>query len=124
MSPQWSVLLGVVAALSASGAAVVPATSGRMSTNPVGEVAARKGYPPGYRYTFSSDSAPTAVVSHGWNRPAVSRKWAADQRPGRTRGMMYMGDYDNPTGAWRSRTSSSRPRSPRWPATPRWPDIT
>ena len=100
MSARWSVLLGVVAALSASGAAVVPATSGRMSTNPVGEVAARKGNPPRYRYIFSSDSAPTAVASHGWNLLDVSSQSAADQLPGRTRGMMYMGDYDNSTCDW------------------------
>jgi len=100
MSARWSVLLGVVAALSASGAAVVPATSGRMSTNPVGEVAARKGNPPRYRYIFSSDSAPTAVASHGWNLLDVSSQSAADQLPGRTRGMMYIGDYDNSTCDW------------------------
>jgi len=100
MSARWSVLLGVVAALSASGAAVVPATSGRMSTNPVGEVAARKGNPPRYRYIFSSDSAPIAVASHGWNLLDVSSQSAADQLPGRTRGMMYMGDYDNSTCDW------------------------
>ena len=100
MSARWSVLLGVVAALSASGAAVVPATSGRMSTNAVGEVAARKGNPPRYRYIFSSDSAPTAVASHGWNLLDVSSQSAADQLPGRTRGMMYMGDYDNSTCDW------------------------
>jgi len=38
----------------------------------VGEVAARKGNPPRYRYIFSSDSAPTAVASHGWNLLDVS----------------------------------------------------
>src|SRR5213076_699843 len=100
MSARWSVLLGVVGALSASGAAVVPDTYGRMSTNPVGEVAARKGDPPRYRYIFSSDSAPTAVASHGWNLLDVSSQSAADQLPGRTRGMMYMGDYDNSTCDW------------------------
>ncbi|TMB00278.1 MAG: hypothetical protein E6J57_08190 [Deltaproteobacteria bacterium] len=71
-----------------------------MSTNPVGEVAARKGNPPRYRYIFSSDSAPTAVASHGWNLLDVSSQSAADQLPGRTRGMMYMGDYDNSTCDW------------------------
>ena len=100
MSARWSVLLGAVAALSASSAAVVSATSGRMSTNPVGEVAARKGNPPRYRYIFSSDSAPTAVASHGWNLLDVSSQSAADQLPGRTRGMMYIGDYDNSTCDW------------------------
>ena len=100
MSARWSVLLGAVAALSASSAAVVSATSGRMSTNPVDEVAARKGNPPRYRYIFSSDSAPTAVASHGWNLLDVSSQSAADQLPGRTRGMMYMGDYDNSTCDW------------------------
>src|SRR5438876_984899 len=55
MSARWSVLLGAVAALSASSAAVVSATFGRMSTNPVGELAARKGNPPRYRYLFSLD---------------------------------------------------------------------
>src|SRR5437879_9835718 len=100
MSARWSVLLGVVAALSAAGAAVVSATSGGMSTNPVGEVAARKGNPPSYRYIFSSESAQTVVASHGWNLLDVSSQASADQLPGRTRGMMYMGDYDNSTCDW------------------------
>src|SRR5438552_7751593 len=103
MCARWSVLLGVVAGLAASGAAVgvsVSAPSGRTSTDPVGEVAGRKGNPPSYRYIFSSESAQTVVASHGWNLLDVSSQSSADQLPGRTRGMMYMGDYDNSTCDW------------------------
>jgi len=91
MCARWSVLLGVVAGLAASGAAVgasVSAPSGRTSTDPVGEVAGRKGNPPSYRYIFSSESAQTVVASHGWNLLDVSSQASADQLPGRTRGMM------------------------------------
>jgi len=103
MCARWSVLLGVVGGLAASGAAVgasVSAPSGRTSTDPVVEVAGRKGNPPSYRYIFSSESAQTVVASHGWNLLDVSSQASADQLPGRTRGMMYMGDYDNSTCDW------------------------
>src|SRR3989442_2375243 len=103
MCARWSVLLGVVAGLAASGAAVgvsVSAPSGRTSTDPVGGGAGRKSNPPSYRYIFSSESAQTVVASHGWNLLDVSSQASADQLPGRTRGMMYMEDYDNSTCDW------------------------
>jgi len=107
MSARWSVLLGVVAGLAASGAALaasVSATSGRTSTDPVAEVAggrgARKGHLPRYRYIFSSESAQAAAASHGWNLLDVSSQSSADQLPGPTRAMMYAGDYDNSTCEW------------------------
>ena len=82
MCARWSVLLGVVGGLAASGAAVgasVSAPSGRTSTDPVVEVAGRKGNPPSYRYIFSSESAQTVVASHGWNLLDVSSQASADQ---------------------------------------------
>src|SRR2546427_7078889 len=108
MCARWSVLLGIVAGLAASGAAVgasVSAPSGRMSTDPVGEVAggkgSRKGQPPRYRYIFSSEPAEAAVASHGWNLLDVSSQSSADQLPGQTRGIMYVGGlYDNSTCDW------------------------
>ena len=107
MSTRWSVLLGVVAGLAASGAAVgasVSATSARTSTDPAGEVAGgakgRKGHPPRYRYMFSSESAQAVVAAHGWNLLDVSSQSSAYQLPGRTRGIMYVGDYDNSTCDW------------------------
>src|SRR2546426_1343192 len=107
MSTQWSVLLGVVAGLAASGAAVgasVSATSARTSTDPAGEVAGgprgRKGHPPRYRYMFSSESAQAVVAAHGWNLLDVSSQSSADQLPGGTRGIMYVGDYGNSTCDW------------------------
>ena len=118
MSARWSVLLGVVAGLAASGAALaasVSATSGRTSTDPVAEVAggrgARKGHLPRYRYIFSSEPAQAAAASHGWNLLDVSSQLSADQLPGPTRAMMYAGDYDNSTCEWEVSDSELTPPS-------------
>jgi len=106
MSTRWSVLLGVVAGLAASGAAVgaVSAISARTSTDPAGEVAGgakgRKGHPPRYRYIFNSAPAQAVVAAHGWNLLDVSSQSSAYQLPRRTRGIMYVGDYDNSTCDW------------------------
>src|SRR2546426_8394719 len=107
MSARWSLLLGLVAGLAAWGAAVgasVAATSARTSTDPAGEVAGgpkgRKGHPPRYRYMFSSESAQGVVAAHGWNLLGVRSQSAADQLPGGTRGIMYVGDYDNSACDW------------------------
>jgi len=107
MSARWPVMLGVVILLAASGAAEgapASATSARTSTDPAGEVAAgaqgRKGHPPRYRYMFSSEPAQAVVAAHGWNLLDVSSQSSADRLPGRTRGIMYVGDYDNSTCEW------------------------
>src|SRR5256712_3267261 len=107
MSARWSLLLGLVAGLAAWGAAVgasVSVTSARTSTDPAGEVhgrpKGRKGHPPRYRYMFSSESAQAVVAAHGWNLLDVSSQSSADQLPGGTRGIMYVGDYDNSTCDW------------------------
>src|SRR6266446_7500343 len=107
MSARWLVLLGVVILLAASGAAVgapASAISARTSTDPAGGVAGgakgRKGHPPRYRYMFSSESAQAVVAAHGWNLLDVSSQSSAYQLPGRTRGIMYVGDYDNSTCDW------------------------
>jgi len=107
MSARWLVMLGVVILLAASGAAEgapASAISARTFTDPAGEVAGgakgRKGHAPRYRYMFSSESAQAVVAAHGWNLLDVSSQSSADQLPGRTRGIMYVGDYDNSTCDW------------------------
>jgi len=101
MSARWSILLGLVAGLAASGAAVGASVS---SIDPAGEVAGgakgRNSHPPLYRYMFSSEPAQAVVAAHGWNLLDVSSQSSADQLPGRTRGIMYVGDYDNSTCEW------------------------
>jgi len=49
---------------------------------------------------FSSESAQAVVAAHGWNLLDVSSQSSADQLPGGTRGIMYVGDYDNSTCDW------------------------
>jgi len=49
---------------------------------------------------FSSESAQAVVAAHGWNLLDVSSQSSAYQLPGRTRGIMYVGDYDNSTCDW------------------------
>ena len=55
---------------------------------------------PRYRYMIDSGSSAPLVASYGWNLLDVSSKWRADRLPGRTRGLVWLGDYDNSTCAW------------------------
>jgi hypothetical protein len=108
MVARWFVLLGVVAPLATSGAAVgapASATSAGTSMEPAGAVAkrlrveVRKG-PPHYRGIFDADSAPDVVASRGWNLVDVGTPATADGLPAPASGLVYAGDYDNSTCDW------------------------
>jgi calcineurin-like phosphoesterase family protein len=53
-----------------------------------------------YRYMYDSSSAPKAVARHGWNLLDVGSHWEADRLPRGTRGLVWVGDYDNSTCNW------------------------
>jgi hypothetical protein len=61
---------------------------------------AEAGKAPRYRYMIDSGSSAPLVASYGWNLLDVSSKWRADRLPGRTRGLVWLGDYDNSSCAW------------------------
>jgi hypothetical protein len=55
------------------------------------------------RYIFRSDSAPSApraAVAAGWNLLDVNSKERADALPAGSRGLMWLGDYDNKKCDW------------------------
>lgn len=60
----------------------------------------RSARPPRYRFIFSSESAPGTVASNGWNLLDVGSKWDADRLPAGTKGLVWVGDYDNSACAW------------------------
>src|SRR5437763_15935316 len=47
-----------------------------------------------HRYMINSGPSAPRVASYGWNLLDVSSKWRTDRPPGRTRGMVWHGDYD------------------------------
>src|SRR3954469_6597185 len=55
---------------------------------------------PALRYLFDSGSAQGAAAAAGWNLLDVSSKDEADALPPGTRGLMWLGDYDNATCDW------------------------
>ena len=55
---------------------------------------------PALRYLFWSGSGQAAAAAAGWNLLDVSSKEEADALPPRTRGLMWVGDYDNKRCAW------------------------
>jgi hypothetical protein len=64
----------------------------------VGENATRRA--PRDRYMIDSGSSAATVASYGWNLLDVSSKSAADRLPPRTRGLVWLGDYDNSSCTW------------------------
>ncbi|TML40172.1 MAG: fibronectin type III domain-containing protein, partial [Actinobacteria bacterium] len=56
--------------------------------------------PPPYRFLYNSDSAPATVASYGWNLIDVGSQWSADQLQAGSRGLVWVGDYDNTTCSW------------------------
>ncbi|MFL5966427.1 MAG: metallophosphoesterase [Gaiellaceae bacterium] len=52
------------------------------------------------RYVFDSDHAARAAAAAGWNLIDVSSKDEADALPAGTRGLMWLGDYDNTSCSW------------------------
>ena len=55
---------------------------------------------PRYRYIFFSDTAAAKVASYGWNLIDVDSKELADGLPKGTRGLIWIGDYDNVHCSW------------------------
>jgi len=55
---------------------------------------------PLYRHMIESGSSAPLVASYGWNLLDVSSKSRADRLPRKTRGLVWLGDYDNSTCAW------------------------
>jgi len=58
--------------------------------------------PPRFRYIYNSDSAAAAAAAaaNGWNLIDVGSKAAADVLPRGTRGLVWVGDYDNSSCSW------------------------
>jgi Calcineurin-like phosphoesterase len=56
--------------------------------------------PPALRYVFNSGGAQAAAAAAGWNLLDVSSKKEADALPRGTRGLVWLGDYDNSACAW------------------------
>ena len=105
MFARSPVLLGVVAVLATAAVATsVTATSRGTSVEPVATVAGgeggRKRIPPRYRYMFSSELAQAVVAAHGWNLLDISLLSSAYQLPRRTKGVMWVGDYNDSTCDW------------------------
>jgi hypothetical protein len=48
-----------------------------------------------YRYVFASSGNVKLAAASGWNLLDVGSKWEADRLPAGTRGLMWVGDYDN-----------------------------
>lgn len=48
-----------------------------------------------YRFIISSSKNAKLVAALGWNLLDVSSKWDADRLPAGTRGLIWVGDYDN-----------------------------
>jgi calcineurin-like phosphoesterase family protein len=56
--------------------------------------------PTALRYIFDSGGAQASAAAAGWNLLDVSSKAEADALPPRTRGLMWLGDYDNSSCTW------------------------
>jgi hypothetical protein len=102
---RWSILIGVIAGLATAAVQTSwSATFRGTHVGPVAEIAggagSRRRIPPRYRYMFSSEFAPVVVASQGWNLLDISLLPAAYQLPRRTRGVMWVGNYDNSTCDW------------------------
>jgi len=55
---------------------------------------------PRYRHMIDSGSSARLVASYGWNLLDVSSRSAADRLPPKTRGLVWLGDYDNSSCTW------------------------
>jgi Calcineurin-like phosphoesterase len=63
-----------------------------------------------FRYLIDSGSGQAAAASYGWNLLDVSSKAAADELPRGTRGLVWVGDYDNTTCSWEVSDAELRQR--------------
>ncbi len=58
------------------------------------------GAAPPFRFIYDSESAAPTVIADGWNLVDTGSKWSADHLPGRTKGLVWIGDYDNGSCSW------------------------
>jgi len=49
---------------------------------------------------FNTSGSGTPAATYGWNLVDVSDHWEADALPAGTRGLVWVGDYDNTTCSW------------------------
>jgi len=63
---------------------------------------------PPFRFIYNSSSTVTTVVANGWNLIDVGSQWSADRLPGRTKGLVWVGDYDNGSCSWEMSDSELR----------------
>ena len=90
-----AVLLGAGSDRSDSGARGSRALGG-----PGAVAAASRRKPPKYRFLFSSNQDARRAASYGWNLIDVTGKWEADHTPARTRGLIWVGNWDDDTCGW------------------------
>jgi hypothetical protein len=60
----------------------------------------RAGAAPPFRFIYNSESAASTVIADGWDLVDTGSKWSADHLPGRTKGLVWIGDYDNGSCSW------------------------
>lgn len=58
------------------------------------------GSAPRFRYIYNSGSGQAGAAANGWNLLDVGSKSTADALPAGTKGLMWLGDYNNQTCAW------------------------
>ena len=69
------------------------------------------GAPPPLRFMYSSSDdgdGGVRVASYGYNLMDAGSQWAADNAPPGTRGLVWLGDYDNTTCSWQQSDAEVR----------------
>jgi hypothetical protein len=75
--------------------------------------------PPPYRYLVNSGPRLKLQASYGWNLLDVGSKEEADALPKGTRGLFWVGDYDNATCGWQVSDSELEQRLARTASDPK-----
>ncbi|OAI55895.1 hypothetical protein AYO48_02440 [Gaiella sp. SCGC AG-212-M14] len=91
---------GAIGALAVGGDTLRAAYDGKQGTTRASVRTAGTRKAPRYRYIFFSDKAAAKVASYGWNLIDVDSKELADGLPKGTRGLIWIGDYDNVHCSW------------------------
>ncbi len=94
-----------------AGAAILVLGAARASAAPARSVAGPPAAgPPPYRYLIDSGGGQAQAAAHGWNLLDVSSKAEADELPRGTRGLVWVGDYDNTSCSWEVSDADLRAR--------------